>query len=176
MRHEPKVTRFGADPTVDQELATKAYVDAGGGGGGNDVGCRVTKSGAQSIPNNSPTVATWDTETYDTDSMHDNSVNNDRITFNTAGKYLVGVRSNWGFNSTARRFVSISLNGGATRIAEVDSAATSESDQSINVIFDFIVGDFINVEVYQNSGGALNFTGGLVIGCSFYAQKIDRGG
>jgi len=32
MSQEPKVTRFGADPTVDQELATKAYVDAGGGG------------------------------------------------------------------------------------------------------------------------------------------------
>jgi len=28
MSQEPKVTRFGADPTVDQELATKAYVDA----------------------------------------------------------------------------------------------------------------------------------------------------
>lgn len=27
MSQEPKVTRFGADPTVDQELATKAYVD-----------------------------------------------------------------------------------------------------------------------------------------------------
>jgi len=27
MSNEPKVTRFGADPTVDQELATKAYVD-----------------------------------------------------------------------------------------------------------------------------------------------------
>jgi len=33
MSQEPKVTRFGADPTVDQELATKAYVDNSGGGG-----------------------------------------------------------------------------------------------------------------------------------------------
>jgi len=32
MSQEPKVTRFGADPTVDQELATKAYVDNTGGG------------------------------------------------------------------------------------------------------------------------------------------------
>jgi len=37
MSQEPKVTRFGADPTVDQELATKAYVDAGGGGGDKRV-------------------------------------------------------------------------------------------------------------------------------------------
>jgi len=34
MSQEPKVTRFGADPTVDQELATKAYVDGSSGGGG----------------------------------------------------------------------------------------------------------------------------------------------
>jgi len=33
MSQEPKVTRFGADPTRAQEVATKAYVDAGGGSG-----------------------------------------------------------------------------------------------------------------------------------------------
>jgi len=33
MSQEPKVTRFGVDPLVPQELATKAYVDAGTGGG-----------------------------------------------------------------------------------------------------------------------------------------------
>lgn len=33
MSNEPKVTRFGADPTVAQELATKAYVDAVPGSG-----------------------------------------------------------------------------------------------------------------------------------------------
>jgi len=32
MSNEPKVTRFGADPTVDQELATKSYVDTSAGG------------------------------------------------------------------------------------------------------------------------------------------------
>jgi len=37
MSQEPKVTRFGADPTVAQELATKAYVDAGGGGGASII-------------------------------------------------------------------------------------------------------------------------------------------
>jgi len=33
MSQEPKVTRFGASPLIDSELATKAYVDAGGGSG-----------------------------------------------------------------------------------------------------------------------------------------------
>jgi len=33
MSNEPKVTRFGALPTVDAELATKEYVDNSSGGG-----------------------------------------------------------------------------------------------------------------------------------------------
>jgi len=43
MSQEPKVTRFGALPTVDAELATKAYVDAGGGGTGQTF-AKVVKS------------------------------------------------------------------------------------------------------------------------------------
>lgn len=33
-RNHNETTRFGADPILDQELATKAYVDNSGGGGG----------------------------------------------------------------------------------------------------------------------------------------------
>jgi len=48
MSNEPKVTRFGADPTLEQELATKAYVDAGGGGGGA-LFARVVKTADESV-------------------------------------------------------------------------------------------------------------------------------
>jgi len=47
MSQEPKVTRFGVDPTVAQELATKAYVDAGGGGG--QTFAKVVKSVDETI-------------------------------------------------------------------------------------------------------------------------------
>jgi len=32
-----QVTRFGPDPTLEQEVATKNYVDSQGGGGGNTI-------------------------------------------------------------------------------------------------------------------------------------------
>jgi len=53
MSQEPKVTRFGADPTLDQEVATKAYVDNSSGGGLTFA--RVVKSVDQII-NNSTTL------------------------------------------------------------------------------------------------------------------------
>jgi len=49
LSQEPKVTRFGADPTVPQELATKAYVDSGGGGSGAFlIGAAMTSNGTHS--------------------------------------------------------------------------------------------------------------------------------
>jgi len=43
----------------------------GGGPTGRDVGCRVHDSGAQSIPTATATIVDFNSERYDTDSMHD---------------------------------------------------------------------------------------------------------
>jgi hypothetical protein len=43
--------------------------------GGTYSGVRVRKSANQSIPNNTETVLTFDTETFDTDAYHSNSTN-----------------------------------------------------------------------------------------------------
>lgn len=56
----------------------------------NPPACRLTKSGNQTgIAHATETALTWDQETYDTDSMHSTSVNTSRITFTTAGIYVV---------------------------------------------------------------------------------------
>jgi len=52
MSQEPKVTRFGALPLIDSELATKAYVDGSSGGG--QTFARVVKT-VDEIINNSTT-------------------------------------------------------------------------------------------------------------------------
>jgi len=53
MSQEPKVTRFGALPLIDSELATKAYVDSSSGGGQTFL--KVVKSVDETI-NNSDTL------------------------------------------------------------------------------------------------------------------------
>jgi len=54
MSQEPKVTRYGVDPLVDQELATKAYVDNSSGGSGLTF-ARIFLS-ADEIRNNTTTL------------------------------------------------------------------------------------------------------------------------
>lgn len=52
--------------------------------------CRLTNSGSQTgFTNGAEAAFTWDTETYDTDSMHSTAALTDRITFNTAGIYSI---------------------------------------------------------------------------------------
>lgn len=52
--------------------------------------CRLTKATTQSITSGSYTACTFDTETFDTATMHDTGSNTSRITFATAGIYLIG--------------------------------------------------------------------------------------
>jgi len=55
----PKVTRFGASPLIDSELATKKYVDDSGGG---DVFAKVFKTADQTV--NGSTVLQDDDELF----------------------------------------------------------------------------------------------------------------
>lgn len=148
----------------------------GGGGaagpGGADIGCRVTKSASQSIPNGAFTAITWNQEDYDTDGMHDNAVNNSRITIQTAGKYFVFVGMDWAASNVGRRLHSIYLNG-VEVVRQRRIAESSSEDFSATMLIPLIVTDFIELFVNQNSGGALNFDPGFAF---FGAQKIDRGG
>lgn len=52
-------------------------------------GCRLVRSGALSVSQNTTTAIPWDGETWDTDNYHSNSVNPTRITIPAggAGKY-----------------------------------------------------------------------------------------
>src|SRR5690242_2498740 len=55
----------------------------------NPPAAQARRTTAQSIPNNTPTVMLFDTEDFDTDTMHSTSVSTSRLTCNTAGTYKV---------------------------------------------------------------------------------------
>ncbi len=135
--------------------------------GGIDRSVLATKSALQSIPNNTTTVLTWDLETYDTDGMHDNVVNNSRITIQTPGKYLVWANADFLSNATGVREISLFLNAARVAITTqgVVSIGTRPSFITMRVM-DLVASDFVEVLVFQTSGGSLDLisTGSAAFG------------
>src|SRR5687768_6803416 len=64
---------------------------------------QVTRTSALSTDDGEVTDLTWDAESYDTASMHDNSTNPGRLTAPVDGIYAVTVQVDWDFNVAGRR-------------------------------------------------------------------------
>ena len=141
--------------------------------GVTDISCRVYSSAAQNIPQNSDETITWNQENYDTDTMHDNSTNNSRITATTAGKYLIVCNIEWAAGITGWRNHYLIVNGsttiGSTRIMALDA---SKPVYNLVTIWDFSATDYVELRVHQNAGAARTVNNGA--GVTFLAMhKIN---
>jgi hypothetical protein len=124
------------------------------------ISCRVTCSGHPSIPNITGTPIPWDSEQWDTDAMHDNVVNNTRLTCSTAGLYLVIGNISFITNATGFRTCSLKKNGTTLVCWNGQNAIVGDSTYgSIVGLVDLSVGDYVEVYAYQNSGGTLTLVG-----------------
>jgi len=134
---------------------------------------RVFHSVNQAINNNALTVLTFDTERFDNDTIHD-GVNPTRLTCVTAGKYQITANIAWAANVNGRRGLWLYLNG-ATTIAGVQQpidAVAGWGEQSLSTLYDLVATDFVETQVYQNSGGALNITASLNYSPEFMMVKV----
>lgn len=93
-----------------------------------------------------------DSELFDTDGMHDTATNTSRVTFNTAGIYFCEGLSGWSADPVT----------GAAIIHKNGTAALSRSQltadyrvMGVTCIRSFEIGDYIELVVYQASGGDL---------------------
>lgn len=124
-----------------------------------EIGARVYNSANISIANATATLLTYDTERYDTDTIHSTSVNTGRLTCFTAGKYAIFAVVQWAANVTGRRSLQIRINGTTTivndsRMAVTDAGAGTV--QAVATVYELAVGDYVESIVVQASGGALN--------------------
>lgn len=125
----------------------------------------VTRSTSLSTTNSTWTSVGWDTESWDTDGYHDNVTNNNRLTIPVGfgGKFLVIAGYNFTNTSTTGiRAAQVEKN---TTVANTNVIAQGfflpaggiTNMSSFSRIVSLADGDWINVNVFQNSGGALNF-------------------
>lgn len=118
---------------------------------------RVYKAAAQVIANDTGTIIIFNSEEYDTNSMHSNSVDNTLIKINTAGIYIAVLSLMFAANATGYRQAWISKAGfeyiGGTTVPGISGI---ESILNVTAMCHLDAGDVLYANVYQNSGGNLN--------------------
>ena len=135
-------------------------------GGSTDISCRVYAGTATNLSTTFASIA-FNTENFDTDTMHDNSTNNSRITIKTAGKYSIGGQVNMTANQALG--LRLLLNGGSVigRIFQGNSGVTEGAN--IDTIYDFAVNDYIEL---QAATGASTGTTTTDQQTNFWAVKL----
>lgn len=120
----------------------------------NPPTCRIFNSGSQAIADNTEASVVFSGEVFDTDTMHSTSVNTGRITFNTAGVYIVTLT--FGFESATDYtsiYGAIRLNGTTVITYQTDEQTEQAQTPFINLttIFKFAAADFVEGRVFQNN-------------------------
>jgi hypothetical protein len=138
------------------------------------VGCLLNKSAVQSIANDTEAIVSYNQETFDTDSFHDNATNNTRITIPSGkgGYYLFYGNYNFAANSTGVRMAYFIKNGAGGSIQGSQNllGATPSNVYITNnaILVNLTAGDYLEMAVQQTSGGSLNLnTNHTIFGCTY---------
>lgn len=125
------------------------------------VGASVRRDAVQSIPNAALTAVSWDVEEVDDDDFYA-AGQPTRLTVPTDGWYIITFYFDWATNGTGYRQGTVRING-VTSENTVNSPDNNRDDddkrQNLPVILWLTTGDYIELMVWQNSGGGLNLTG-----------------
>ena len=160
------VWRFSNSGTTFQDIPTASQ---------SSLGARVFNSANISITNNSESTTTFDSERFDTDSIHSTVSNTGRLTATTAGRYQITGQIEWADGTTGRRQISIRLNGTTyISINESPAAGAGTPSQVVTTLWNMATNDYVELRVFQNSGGALNVVNSGSYTPEFMMQRISE--
>jgi hypothetical protein len=124
-----------------------------------DVSLQVGKAALQSITNSTVTTIAWDVVNHNSGAFVNTA---GVITVPNAGIYAVVMQGAWAANATGIRslIISASATPYGNALWENDSPATAAGsmNQTLSVLVPLAAGATISAQVFQTSGGALNFT------------------
>lgn len=113
----------------------------------------------QSVPNAALTAVAFNTETFDTASVHSTTVNTSRMTIpgGADGIYLAVGKVVFAPNGTGVRQVRIRKNGAdVATCSNTPAGAGTEMIVAIQSIVSLVGNDYLEMFAYQSSGAALN--------------------
>lgn len=123
------------------------------------IGARVRRTTNQSIPNGGvATFLAFDTEDFDSNTIHDNISNNSRLTCVTPGMYVITAAVRWAVDGTGTyRTMMLRLNG--TTILAQDlrpPTASVKTRSTLTTTWQLFYGDFIELGVAHDATAAVS--------------------
>lgn len=116
--------------------------------------CRVFHNANQSIADATETTVAFNSERFDTDTMHDTVTNNSRITFNTAGVYVVTFNGRFLTAADYSAVYVILRKNGTTNIAQhmiSPSAFNLQPVLMVSTTYKFAATDFVEARVFHDN-------------------------
>lgn len=145
-----------ADPLADTEASPKKYVDDEIEAAKQKQGCRVFHSTFQSVQNENWLDVTFNSERWDTDEIHSTTVNPERLTCKTAGKYQIQGNLTYQANAAGIRRIAITQNDTFIAFdARPSMGGALYTYAHLSTITDLEVNDFVTLNAWQNTGGTI---------------------
>lgn len=163
-----KARLWGSVPVVEGEPANRWELI-----GGKQPSVRVTSNVSVSVPNNANTVVPFNSERWDTDEQHSNTVNNSRLTCVLAGDYICVANVVWGSAASGLRLLTIRKNG-TNEIGRIrETVSTGDDEDNLTTHARLAVGDYLELIVYQSSGVVLNLNNYGEYGLEFSMVRVS---
>ena len=170
---EDALDKFPIRSTTTPGAGKERHIHDLGKHPGGVIAARVFNSGAIATVNNTNKVLTFDSERYDTDTIHSTSSNTGRLTTKTAGKYGIIGNAAW-FGDPSDATIYIRLNG-STFIAR-SSIVGDYRVMNVSTDYNLAVDDYVELVVIQGSGGALNITANSNYSPEFMMARVGAAG
>jgi hypothetical protein len=142
-----------------------------------NISASVYNNVDQSIANNSFSYLAFNTEFYDTSNLHDNVTSNSRITIPVTGKYQIEFLGEWAVTAGAGSRISyVVVNRDSSNPLAYDRVEATASGTYIHNLIttaQLNVNDYIEILVYQTSGGSINMKYGSKYSPKFTVRKVD---
>lgn len=154
-----KVLTAGSNITFTTN-ASVIYINGTAGGSNSFCGASASRVTDFSVANTTWTAVEFNSEVYDTDSIHDNVTNPSRFTIPTGktGYWSFKGAVQWDVSTTGNRYLAVRVNNVQVGVAAsgYNWIAASYYQPFYTVDFYATAGQYAELFVYQENGGALN--------------------
>jgi hypothetical protein len=158
------------------ELAAlrKRVVDLEGLELGRGVRARVYNSADIVLATAANTALTFNSERYDSDTLHSTSSNTSRLTVPYDGYYLIGGSVRFAANATGSRSISLVVSNTSSIAGQNTDNLGAATTVQLTVVaaYQLVAGDYVELFASQNSGGNLNVLAVGNLSPEFWIERL----